>query len=75
LASAPDLHPRLVNEVTAARYLGRGRTRFREQVKKGELPGPTMKNGRIPLWDVKRLDSFLDAVSNIEERPGSWDDL
>jgi hypothetical protein len=73
LASAPDLHPRLVNEVTAARYLGRGRTRFREQVRRGELPGPTMKNGRIPLWDVKALDSFIDRLSKIEQPSGPWE--
>lgn len=67
------LPPRLVDEATAAAYLGRGRTRFREQVAAGELPGPSDRNGNVPLWDVRVLDHYVDRRSGFGASVKSWD--
>lgn len=68
------LTPRLVDEETAAAYLGRGRTRFREQVLRGQLPGPSDRNGNVRLWDIRILDRHVDQLSGIGPEPISdWD--
>ncbi|MEV4934576.1 hypothetical protein [Sphingobium sp. LSP13-1-1.1] len=65
--------PRLVDEETAAAYLGRGRTRFREQVKAHQLPGPADRNGNVDLWDLRALDRYVDQRSGIRSSLGEWD--
>lgn len=65
--------PRLVDEETAAAYLGRGRTRFREQVKERLLPGPSDRNGNVDLWDLRALDRYVDHRSGFRASLGEWD--
>lgn len=65
--------PRLVDEETAAAYLGRGRTRFREQVKSHQLPAPADRNGNVDLWDLRSLDRYVDQRSGIRSQLGEWD--
>lgn len=67
------LIPRLVDEETAATYLGRGRTKFRDQVKSGELPAPSDKNGNVDLWDLRVLDRYVDQRSGIGTQLKGWD--
>lgn len=75
MASRADLPaPRLVSETTAAAYLGRGRTRFREEWRAGKAPAPSDKKGRVPLWDIKVLDRFVDAKSGLGIERNTWDD-
>lgn len=71
---APLPTPRLMGELAAAAYLGRGRTRFREEWKSGRLPAPSDRNGKVPLWDVKVLDRFVDAKSGLGPQTNSWGD-
>ncbi|UAK24213.1 helix-turn-helix transcriptional regulator [Sphingomonas nostoxanthinifaciens] len=67
--------PRLIDEDTAAAYLGIGKTRFRDRWQRRELPQPH-KDGRRLLWDIKLLDRYVDALSGLGEVKGSsWDDL
>jgi hypothetical protein len=70
----PPLMPRLIKEPAAAAYLGRSRTRFREQWRKGLAPAPSDRNGNIPLWDIKVLDRWVDQLSGISSHKNSWDD-
>ncbi len=73
-AALAPLSPRLIDEATAAAYLGRGRTTFRDQRAKGLLPPPSDRNGNIPLWDVRVLDRFVDSKSGLTASSNSWDD-
>lgn len=66
--------PRLVDEETAAIYVGRGRTKFREQVKTGALPGPSDRNGNVDLWDLRILDRYVDQRSGLSSSSNEWDD-
>lgn len=66
--------PRLVDATTAAAYLGRGRTRFIEQVKRGELPAASDRNGNIELWDLRVLDRHVDRKSGLASSLREWDD-
>lgn len=68
------LTPRLVDEVTAAAYVGRGRTAFRDQCARGLLPKPSDRNGNVPLWDVRILDRFVDVKSGMKPVSNSWGD-
>lgn len=72
--SKPPIMPRLVDEVTAAAYLGRGRTKFREQVRAGQLPRPSDVNGNVQLWDVHILDRYVDQRSGLTTQDAGWDD-
>lgn len=65
--------PRLVDEETAAAYVGRGRTKFREQVEKGLLPAHSDVNGNVKLWDLRRLDAHVDQLSGFGETLSEWD--
>jgi hypothetical protein len=69
------LTPRLIDESSAAAYLGRSRTRFREQVEAGALPQPITRNGNRRLWDRRLLDRYVDALSGLVETADSWADL
>ncbi|HEX7857363.1 MAG TPA: hypothetical protein VF503_27080 [Sphingobium sp.] len=65
--------PRLVDEETAAAYIGRGRTKFREEVLAGRIPRHSDENGNVKLWDLKVLDQYVDQRSGLGTRLGSWD--
>lgn len=70
-AVLPLPEPRLLDEDTAAAYLGIGATRFRMRVQKKELPQPH-RDGRRLLWDRKLLDRYVDALSGIDAQPEGW---
>lgn len=65
--------PRLVDEETAAAYLGRGRTKFREAVEKGLLPSHSDVNGNVKLWDIRLLDVYIDGRSGFGDTSSGWD--
>lgn len=65
---------RLVGAETAAAYLGRGRTRFLEQVKDGTLPAASDRNGNVDLWDIRVLDRYVDRCSGLASPLRGWDD-
>jgi hypothetical protein len=65
--------PRLLDEETAAAYVGRGKTRFREDWEAGRIPGPCDQNGNVRLWDLKLLDRYVDQRSGLGSPLGSWD--
>jgi hypothetical protein len=69
------LTPRLIDESSAAAYLGRSRTRFRDQVEAGALPQPVTRNGNRRLWDRHLLDRYVDALSGLADTTDSWADL
>lgn len=71
--SIANIIPRLIDEETAAHYLGRSRTRFHEQVAKGELPAPSDQNGNVKLWDLRVLDRYVDQRSGIDDTLSGWD--
>ncbi|MGE4430892.1 MAG: hypothetical protein AB7E05_09170 [Sphingobium sp.] len=66
--------PRLVDGATAAAYVGRGQTKFREQVRSGDLPGPSDRNGNVDLWDLRILDRYVDQRSGLRSSHDEWDD-
>lgn len=68
-----SITPRLIDEETAAHFLGRSRTRFREQVAAKLLPGPSDKNGNVNLWDLRLLDRYVDQKSGIDDTVDGWD--
>ena len=70
--SLPLPEPRLLDEPTAAAYLGIGKTGFRMRWKdRKELPQPHRIGERL-LWDRKLLDRYVDALSGIEAEPEGW---
>jgi predicted DNA-binding transcriptional regulator AlpA len=68
------LIPRLIDESSAAAYLGFSRTRFRDQVEAGALPQPVTRNGNRRLWDRHLLDRYVDALSGLADTSDSWAD-
>lgn len=68
-----NIIPRLIDEETAAHYLGRSRSRFREQVKVGALPAASDRNGNVNLWDIRILDRYVDQRSGIDDTLSGWD--
>lgn len=69
--------PRMLDERSAAAYLGIGRTTFRRCVKHGRVPAP-LRTGRRVLWDRILLDRHIDALSGIgggDSGGNSWDDV
>jgi predicted DNA-binding transcriptional regulator AlpA len=67
---------RLVSESEAARYCGVSRSTFRKRWQQGQAPEP-IRNGRRILWDLRRLDRHIDALSGFggEGQGSSWDDV
>ena len=56
------LVPRLLSRETAARYCGISPTLFDEQI----VPKvPALQIGRRNLWDIKKLDRWLDQQSGL----------
>lgn len=53
--------PRLLNSEEAASYLGISRSNFLQRVKQHILPPPQRLGQRV-LWDIKNLDSYVDAL-------------
>lgn len=70
-AVLPLPEPRLLDEITAAAYLGTSATHFRSRWQARVLPQPH-KDGRRLLWDRKLLDRYVDAVSGLDAEPEGW---
>ena len=67
--------PRLVGEEQAASYIGRSRTAFRSQRLAGQVPAPSDFNGKVPLWDTRVLDRWVDQRSGLgASNANSWGD-
>jgi len=70
-AILPLPEPRLLDEQTAAAYLGIGKTKFRARWQRRELPQPHKDGGRL-LWDRRLLDRYVDRLSGIDDEPKGW---
>lgn len=66
--------PRLLDEPTAAAYLGISKTNFRARWENKELPQPHKLGARL-LWDRHLLDRYVDALSGLGSASDSWGDL
>lgn len=72
--------PHAIREQDAAKYLGLGRTKFRELVKEGHLP-PAYWIGGVKVWITTELEQTFNqmigaANDNFPEgRVDSWDDV
>ncbi|SMF70694.1 helix-turn-helix transcriptional regulator [Allosphingosinicella indica] len=73
-AELPLPVPRLLNEETAAGYLGIGKTHFRKRWQAKSLPQPHKDGSRL-LWDRRLLDRYVDELSGIGPSSSSWDDV
>ena len=62
---AEGVRPRAVALSEAAAYVGLCPEMFRREVAAGRLPPPLPIGGRRRLWDVRRLDAALDALSGL----------
>lgn len=69
-----EITPRLIDEATAAVYVGRSRSAFRDQVARGTLPAHSDSNGNVKLWDVRILDRYVDQRSGLGAPSSGWDD-
>jgi hypothetical protein len=67
------IQPRLIDEATAAAYVGRSRTAFRAQVASGTMPTHVDSNGNVKLWDVRALDAHVDRLANSGQLARAWD--
>jgi hypothetical protein len=56
--------PRLISREQAAAYCGMSPNFFDEQVRQSV---PPLDFGRRHLWDVKKLDRWLDALSGLAQ--------
>lgn len=54
---------RLLTREQAARYVGMSPTTFDTHVAQGKWPAP-LKLGGLTRWDVRELDSAIDALSH-----------
>jgi hypothetical protein len=74
-ARKPQVIPRLIGEDVAATYIGRSRTAFRMQRQAGQVPAPSDYNGKVPLWDTRVLDAWVDAKSGLGASNDGWADF
>lgn len=77
IALPPTLPPRLVGRAAAAAYLSVSPAVFDEMVADGRMPRPKrLSPGRV-AWDVKALDSAVDALPDTGSNPidASWEDV
>jgi predicted DNA-binding transcriptional regulator AlpA len=58
----------------AAAYVGVGETKFDELVADGRMPKPFRIDACV-LWDIKKLDLAIDALSDNREEVDTWRDL
>ena len=62
----PNLPPRGLCREQSAEYINVSPTKFDQMVKDGRMPPPKRVDGRV-LWDVRRLDTFFDALPDESE--------
>lgn len=56
-----NFKPHAIREQDAAKYLGVGRTKFRELVKEGQLP-PAYWLGGVKVWITTELERSFDHL-------------
>ena len=71
IKDAAQIEPLLVDQMTAARMLGLGKTLFYELLATGQIP-PGVKLGRRRLWSVDELKAWARANCPSREK---WDRL
>jgi predicted DNA-binding transcriptional regulator AlpA len=57
-----NLPPRLVGRETAAAYVNLSPNTFDTLVKDGRMPAPKRLSAGRVAWDVRELDTFVDAL-------------
>lgn len=65
---------RLMSRDEAAKYAGISATLFSELVDEGLMPRPIKIRRRV-LWDIRRLDAAIDALSDQSDRDSFWDEV
>jgi prophage regulatory protein len=64
---------RMMKAADAAAYLGMSRSKFAALVNDGTLP-QAIRFGGLVVWDKRRLDDFIDGMSETSETPsGDWE--
>lgn len=62
----PNLSPRLLDRRASAAYVGLSASKFDELVVDGRMPKPK-RIDRRRAWDVRALDSAVDALPSGED--------
>ena len=76
-ALPPTLPPRLILRDAAAAYTSVSPNTFDEMVQDGRMPRPRRLGPRRLAWDVRLLDSAIDAlpIDGLDDAADtSWDD-
>lgn len=63
----PNLAPRGLSREEASFYIGVSPSTFDRMVEDGLMPKPKPIGGRR-VWDIRKLDSFFDALPDIDGR-------
>lgn len=71
---APLPFKRLLSRVQAAYYIDMGTSKFDQLVIDGRMPKPLRIDARL-VWDVRQLDSAIDALHDAGSELNSWSDL
>jgi excisionase family DNA binding protein len=66
--------PRAMRADQAAAYLAMSRSTFLQLVADGTMPKPTRIGGMV-MWDRLALDLAFDELSEVEQRPNSFDTI
>jgi predicted DNA-binding transcriptional regulator AlpA len=74
-ALPPTLAPRLISREGAAAYVNVSPTTFDEMVKDGRMPRPKRLGGRRKAWDVRALDTAVDALEDCDNDNDTWDNV
>lgn len=63
-----NLPPRGLSRIEVAAYVGVSPTTFDLMVKDGRMPKPFRVGSRV-LWDLRKIDPALDALSDANSEP------
>ncbi|RJL07150.1 hypothetical protein D3P06_01490 [Paracoccus aestuarii] len=74
LPVAPLPFKRLLSRAQAAYYIDMGTSKFDQLVTDGRMPKPLRIDSRL-VWDVRQLDSAIDALHDADSELNSWSDL
>lgn len=70
----PSYAPRLMRVEEAARYVALQKTKFLEEVSRGNIAQPvrSQDRGRVVAWDVNDLDFYVDSLRDKAEAADDW---
>nr|WP_111300861.1 hypothetical protein [Paracoccus saliphilus] len=71
---APLPFKRLLSREQAAYYIDMGTSKFDQLVADRRMPKPIKIDGRR-VWDVRQLNSAIDALHDADFESNSWSDL